>query len=305
MDLIYRYDPFQPVIQAKIDTADDAVKALVSGNDRFADIVSRMQERTLGGEAGKPLIIPMCPVSLGLPLFEGGTVRQAPFALVLGCSDARVPTEAVFDQSFNDLFVVRIAGNVLGTECLGSIDYAVKHLQDSLQLVVVLGHSGCGAVSAAVDGYLSPRDFVDIAFTHSLRSLLDRIQLAARGAAKALRSLTSPETFSAKVYRDMLIEAAVYLNAAVTAHDLHREIRSLGNSKLKIVYGVYDLASLRVRCLPGDEAVAAGISGAFADAPESANDLVQLGQRLAELLVARSGTVGSQTWTSTTQGLSG
>ena len=301
MDLIYRYDPFQPVNQPKIDTADDAVHTLITGNDRFADIVSRMHERTMGGEAGEPIIVPVCPVSLGLPLFEGATLRQAPFALVLGCSDARVPTEAVFDQSFNDLFVVRIAGNVLGTECLGSIDYAVKHLQDSLQLVVVLGHSGCGAVSAAVDGYLSPHDFVDIAFTHALRSLVDRIQIAVRGAAKSLRAVAGDDRFTKKVYRDMLIEAAVYLNAAVTAHDLNREIRSLGNTKLRIVYGVYDLTSLRVRCLPGDEAVAAGISAAFADAPESADNLVEIGSRLAELLVARASTAGSQTWTSTTQ----
>lgn len=300
MDLIYRYDPFQPVSQPKIETADDAAHALISGNDRFAEIVSRMHERTLGGEAGEPLIIPVSPVSLGLPLFEGATLRQAPFALVLGCSDARVPTEAVFDQSFNDLFVVRIAGNVLGTECLGSINYAVKHLQDSLQLVVVLGHSGCGAVSAAVDGYLSPHDFVDIAFTHALRSLVDRIQIAVRGAAKSLRAAAPEDLYPPKVYRDMLIEAAVYLNAAVTAHDLNREIRSLGNDKLRIVYGVYDLASLRVRAMPGDEAVAAGISAAFADAPQSAEDLTQIGIRLAEFLVGRAATAGQQTWSSTT-----
>lgn len=300
MDLIYRYDPFQPVSQAKIDSPAEAVKALVTGNDRFADFVTRMHERTLGGEAKEPLIIPFSPVSLGLPLFEGATLRQAPFALVLGCSDARVPTEAVFDQSFNDLFVVRIAGNVLGTECLGSIDYAVKNMEESLQLVVVMGHSGCGAVSAAVDGYLSPHDFLDIACTHALRSLVDRIQIAVRGAAKSLVAVAGNAIVSKKAYREMLIEAAVYLNAAVTAHDLRREIRSLGNSKIRVVYGVYDLTTLRIRAQPGDAAVAAGLPAAFADAPECADDLVKIGQGLAELLVAQVEAT-TQTWSSGTQ----
>lgn len=299
MDLIYRYDPFQPVTQPKIETPADAIHALSSGNDRFADIVSRMQQRTLGGEAGEPLVIPISPVSLGLPLFEGGTLRQAPYALVLGCSDARVPIETIFDQWFNNIFVVRIAGNVLGTECLGSIDFAAKHLQESLKLVVVLGHSGCGAVSAAVDGYLSPHDFLDIAFTHSLRSLVDRIQIAVRGAAKSLRSVAKEDSFPPKMYRDMLVEAAVYLNAAVTAHDLNREIRSLGNDKLRVVYGVYDLTSLRVRGRPGDAAVAEGLSATFADAPQCADDLVKTGSTLAQLLVERAATAGSKTWTST------
>jgi len=110
---------------------------------------------------------------------------QAPFALVLGCSDARVPIESVFDQSFNDLFVIRIAGNVLGTECIGSFDYAVRQFGGSLQAVVVLGHTGCGAVTAAVSAYLSPTDFTDIALTHPLRTLIDRIMIAVRGAANA------------------------------------------------------------------------------------------------------------------------
>ncbi len=74
---------------------------------------------------------------------------QKPFAAVLGCSDSRVPPELVFDQGFGALFVIRVAGNVIGTDVLGSLQYAYHHLR--VPLVVVLGHEGCGAVTAALD----------------------------------------------------------------------------------------------------------------------------------------------------------
>lgn len=75
---------------------------------------------------------------------------QQPFAAVLGCSDSRVPPEIVFDQGLGDLFVVRTAGHVVDDAVLASLEYAVLHLK--VPLVVVLGHSGCGAVAAAVEG---------------------------------------------------------------------------------------------------------------------------------------------------------
>src|SRR6184192_2387096 len=74
---------------------------------------------------------------------------QHPFAVVLGCSDSRVPPEIVFDQGLGDLFVLRVAGNVIDDHSLGSIEYAVDHL--SVRLIVVLGHQSCGAVKAAKD----------------------------------------------------------------------------------------------------------------------------------------------------------
>src|SRR5262245_23257126 len=78
--------------------------------------------------------------------WAGGVVpRQAPHSVVLGCSDARVPAELVFDAGPNELFVVRVAGNVLGDECLGSIEYALHSFQESVRLVAVVGHTGCGA----------------------------------------------------------------------------------------------------------------------------------------------------------------
>ncbi len=92
---------------------------------------------------------------------------QHPFAVVVGCSDSRVPPEAVFDQGLGDIFVVRTAGQVLDNASLGSIEYAVEHL--GVPLVVVLGHDSCGAVTAAVNGGEAPGH---------LKSLVESIQPA-------------------------------------------------------------------------------------------------------------------------------
>ena len=73
---------------------------------------------------------------------------QTPFAVVLGCSDSRVPTEIIFDQSLGSLFITRVAGNIVEMGTTGSIEYAVEHLKT--HLVVVMGHEGCGAVKAAL-----------------------------------------------------------------------------------------------------------------------------------------------------------
>jgi carbonic anhydrase len=75
---------------------------------------------------------------------------QHPFAVILGCADSRVPPELLFDQGLGDLFVIRVAGNLVDDDVLGSIEYAVEHLDT--KLIMVLGHEKCGAVSAAVEG---------------------------------------------------------------------------------------------------------------------------------------------------------
>jgi carbonic anhydrase len=75
---------------------------------------------------------------------------QHPFAVILGCADSRVPPELLFDQGLGDLFVIRVAGNIVDDAILGSIEYAVEHL--NTKLIVVLGHEKCGAVTAAVEG---------------------------------------------------------------------------------------------------------------------------------------------------------
>jgi carbonic anhydrase len=110
-------------------TADEALARLVAGNERF-----------LRGEAhaGKPQLETLADLARG----------QQPFATILGCSDSRVPPEWVFDAGLGELFVVRVAGNVVSQEIAGSLQYAGDHLRTPL--FVVLGHEGCGAVSAAL-----------------------------------------------------------------------------------------------------------------------------------------------------------
>jgi carbonic anhydrase len=95
---------------------------------------------------------------------------QAPFAIILGCSDSRVPAELVFDQGFGDLFVIRVAGNIVAPSQVGSVEFAASKF--GTKLVVVMGHSGCGAITAAVE------ELLDGATTESrnLRSIVDRVR---------------------------------------------------------------------------------------------------------------------------------
>ena len=286
MDLIYRYDPYQPIVPRRIATSDDARSHLIDGNDQFIDIVTRVRSEFQGTSDGSGLVIPIDPLALGFPLVEGSALPQEPFAIVLGCSDARAPIEMIFQQSCNDLFVVRVAGNVLGTECLGSIDYAVRNMGKSLKLIVVLGHTGCGAVTAAVDMYLDPSDYPDLGMTHSLRSLVDRVGIAVRGAAKALDRASGSTVSKAPGYRGALIDVAVHLNAALTAYDVRREVDALGDDHgIGVVFGVFDLASQRVRAIPAMPGDAPASN--LAAAPDDAADFDRLGADLVRSVAAR------------------
>ncbi len=286
VDLIYRFDPFRPITLDRPTNTDAAIRVLLEGNRRLVGFIDNMQQATVNGTAEtEQTIVPVDLLSMGLPFFPGAALDQAPFALVLGCSDARVPIESIFDQSFNDLFVVRIAGNVLGTECLGSFDYAVRHMRQSLKAVVVLGHTGCGAVTAAVDTYLNPTDYADIAFTHALRSLIDRVMAAVRGAAHAFERNCGHEIHRHPGYRAALVEASVYLNSAITAFDLQREFPiASGGSSLPVFYGACDISNMVVRSDP---------AGAVADqepwlqsAPTSTDQFVDLADHLVRVISA-------------------
>lgn len=109
---------------------EEALARLKEGNARFASGKSKHAHES---------------ASLRQQLVSG----QHPFAIVLGCSDSRVPVELIFDQGLGDLFVIRVAGNVLTDDVIGSIEYARIHLNS--QLLVILGHEGCGAVTAALE----------------------------------------------------------------------------------------------------------------------------------------------------------
>ncbi len=275
MDIIYRYDSFQPIDARKCVTAEDAEEALREGNRRFGLKVEKVQGEVFHGDENRPIVIMSNPLSLGFSLVAGKAPVQSPFGIVLGCSDARAPIELIFDHSHNELFIIRVAGNVLGTECLGSIEYGAKNFAESLRLVVVLGHTSCGAVGAAVDLYLDPDAYGAIAQTHALRSIVNRILAVVRVADKALERRCGHSLSSDPGYRMALWQMAVYLNAALTAHDLNRELSASVADGLRVVYGVYDLLTQRVEVAPRSEVT-------FAPAPRTSAEFTALADQMAD-----------------------
>ncbi len=274
-DLIYRFDPAgRHTLPPPADPAE-ALRRLEDGNRQFARF---LDPGSPSGEA--PHVFWLDGDALGT---GGAAPTQRPFAAVLGCSDARVPTEMVFHQGANDLFVVRVAGNVLGAECLGSLDYAVMNLGEGLKLLVVLGHSGCGAVTAAADAFIDPTRYLEVAATHPLRAVVDRILVAVRAAHRALELAYTQQVEEEPGYRAALIETAVALNAALTAASLQQEFRDRLGPARQVVYGVYDLASRRVKLPLEPES---NLAIRLASPPAGAAAFDQLG-----LLIAGSGRV--------------
>lgn len=130
----------------------EALERLRAGNRRFAGGQQKWSGATTGSEREE--------------LVEG----QAPFAIVLGCSDSRVPTEIVFDQGLGDLFVIRVAGNIVAPSQVGSVEFAAGKF--GTPLVVVLGHSRCGAVQATLEELTRPTE----SQSRNLRSIVDRVR---------------------------------------------------------------------------------------------------------------------------------
>lgn len=130
--------------------ARDALEKLREGNQRFANDVRK--------------------VDGSFSMRRAALVdRQFPFAIVLGCSDSRVPAELVFDQGVGDLFVIRVAGNIVAPSQVGSVEFAAVRFRT--RLVVVLGHSGCGAILAALEELRTPSDQ-----SINLRSIVERVR---------------------------------------------------------------------------------------------------------------------------------
>lgn len=132
-------------------SADEALQRLRDGNARF-----------ILGAQGRPL----ASRTRREELAEG----QEPFAIILGCSDSRVPAEFVFDQGMGDLFVIRVAGNIVAASQIGSAEFAAERF--GTRLIVVLGHSRCGAVRATVDELQRPAENQ----SPNLRSIVDRVR---------------------------------------------------------------------------------------------------------------------------------
>jgi len=153
-------------------TAIEALDRLREGNQRFA-CDSRISE-ALTNEGRRAQVVK----------------AQEPFAIILGCSDSRVPGEIIFDQGLGDLFVIRVAGNIVASSQIGSVEFAAERF--GTRLVLVLGHSNCGAIRATLEELSRTSD----AQSRHLQSIVDRIRpsveplLAAGGSRLSERELT-------------------------------------------------------------------------------------------------------------------
>jgi carbonic anhydrase len=199
--------------QSPAYTADEGLARLAAGNARF-----------LRGEAHFPTV----QKDVLAELAKG----QHPFATIIGCSDSRVPPELVFDAAFGELFVVRVAGNVISPEVMGTLQYAGVHLKT--RLFVVLGHQGCGAVQAAL--------------ARKLRGAqeLSRIALLLDNILPGLRDIDAGLAPAAQ------LDAAVEANVRWSMHQLRetREVKArMAEGVMKLVGAIYELSTGRVTFL--------------------------------------------------------
>lgn len=199
--------------EAAPETSAHAIERLASGNSRF--VSGKLRHPHSATQWRKRLI--------------GG---QAPFATILGCSDSRVPPELLFDQGFGDLFVIRVAGNVIDTDVVGSIEYGVDHLKT--KLVVVMGHEGCGAVTAALqaDSDLKKEP-------NEIRSLVNKIKPATK-----------------EINQELPFEKRLNLSVAANVRRSVKQLKSISDlataekeSRTKIVGCVYEIKTGRVKML--------------------------------------------------------
>jgi carbonic anhydrase len=194
-------------------TADEALARLVAGNERF-----------VRGEARFPTVQKEILAELA--------AGQRPYATIVGCSDSRVPPELIFDAGFGELFIVRVAGNVISPEVMGTLQYAGVHLRTPI--FVVLGHEGCGAVDAALaikqDGAAVPSR-IAILMEHILPGLRDLPAASGRGD---------------------LLSAAVEANVRWSMHQIRETPEAkarVAEGSMMLVGAVYELETGRVRFL--------------------------------------------------------
>jgi carbonic anhydrase len=283
IDYIYRFDPKNPRIKPPPPDAEAAKRTLEDGNRMFANWMESC--RTHDVSKGESRYVVQCNgLEVGMNLSQGNVPKQAPFAVVVGCSDARVPTEMLFGQGFNDLFVIRVAGNVLGDVCMGSIDFALNALSESVKVVVMLGHSRCGAVTGAVDAYLQPVKFWSRSMSPTLRSIIQRIFVAVRESANGLREVWGPDARSVPGYREVLIETAVCVNAAHAAFDLRQEVERAGKWEIEVLYGVFNLHNHQVSMPSNPRAFHSPEGVRLAYAPTNPKDFLNLAIQMAETL---------------------
>jgi carbonic anhydrase len=206
-------------VDRRLDAAE-ALQRLQEGNRRFVDHVVSLDALLSHARRAEQAL------------------SQAPFAVILGCSDSRAPAEFVFDQGLGDLFVIRVAGNIAAPSQIGSIEFAVE--QFGVRLVVVLGHSNCGAVRATLDHCRAPH-----ATSPGLHAIVDRI-------SPALMPLVKNEQAGDA---DALMQAAVRTNVRATLNVLRNGSRILEekrlNAGLKILGADYNLSTGAVEFFDG------------------------------------------------------
>jgi carbonic anhydrase len=166
--------------------ANEALERLRAGNQRF--VSETRNGAVVAGESRRREV----------------AAAQEPFAIILGCSDSRVPAEIIFDQGLGDLFVIRVAGNIVAPSQIGSVEFAAARY--ATRLVVVLGHSNCGAILATLEE-LSRRSEEQ---SRNLRSIVDRVR-------PSVESLMATEL---RHDHDALVQAAVRANIRVSANQL-------------------------------------------------------------------------------------
>jgi carbonic anhydrase len=193
---------------------EQALQRLIDGNRRFRDEAGRSTARAWSRHQA--------------------TEPQRPFAIVLGCSDSRTPVEIVFDEGFGDLFVVRIAGNVVAPSVVGSIEFAAS--QFGSRLVVVMGHSRCGAVAATVEAIQTGSG----SGSKNIRSITDRI-------APHIQGLVRPGD------PEMIVHEAVRANVRASAEHLRHGSRLLEDlvvaGRVAVVSAEYELETGAVHFL--------------------------------------------------------
>ena len=194
-------------------SADEALQRLVDGNARF-----------LRGEAGR--------VSDPRETVSALALEQHPFATILGCSDSRVPPEWIFDAGLGDLFVVRVAGNVMSPEVAGSLQYAGSHLKTPL--LVVLGHERCGAIQAALQ--------VKNERVHQL----SRIQLLVDGVLPDLDGLDVHLPPAAQLALAVEMNVRWTLRAIIESPEGQARV---AEGRVKFVGAIYEIETGRVRFL--------------------------------------------------------
>jgi carbonic anhydrase len=194
-----------PISGRNVTTAEAALQELTNGNQRFT--------------AGR-----LTHNEQDLAILKQHTIeKQEPFAAVLSCSDSRVPVELIFDQSIGHIFVTRIAGNVVTSEVIASIEYAATML--GIKLILVMGHFGCGAVKAAMQGKEVPGQ---------ISALYPHIQPAVDQAGPNL---------DAAIKANAEIQAALLQKASTVISRLVHE------QKLKVAAAYYDIANGKVMVL--------------------------------------------------------